>query len=418
MPEMISTRVSHDPIFMQNGNMANLTNLSRKRYLQKKRILFHLYYKGQLSNPEICKLTNMSSPSIQKLLSELIGENLVREEGIGQSIGGRRPLMFGINAPARFVVGVNIGHSTTEIGVFDLTNKLVGTIQFFRRQLENSQAFVDALHREVLQVLAKAKVTDDQLLGIGIAITGLTDPRSGSSYSHLNFSEKSVKALFEEKFGKPVFTDNDARLMALGEYVFGSAVGHENVLCVNIGSGIGMGMILNGKLYQGHSGFAGEFGHIKIQEEGQLCRCGKNGCLETVASGDALTRMALAAVAAGKPTMLSNHTTDLGCNTIIDAAHQGDQVAIDLIAQIGAFLGQGLSTLIHLFNPETIILGGHMARAQQFLLDPVHQTLNKYTIGQIKNATRLVTSTLGDKAAVMGALALVMEHVFEDLSLN
>jgi glucokinase-like ROK family protein len=418
MNEIITTHVSHDPIFMQNGNLANLTNLSRKRYLQKKRILFHLYYKGQLSNPEICKLTNMSSPSIQKLLSELIGEKLVREEGIGQSIGGRRPLMFGINAPARFVVGINIGHNTTEIGIFNLSNQLADKIQIFRRQLENTQAFVDALHQEVLRVLASANINNEQLLGIGIAITGLTDPRSGSSYSHLNFSEKSVKELFEEKFGKPVFTDNDARLMALGEYVFGSAVGHENVLCVNIGSGIGMGMILNGRLYQGHSGFAGEFGHIKIQEEGQLCICGKHGCLETVASGDALTRMALAAVASGKATILSNYTTNLDCNTIIEAAHQGDQVAIDLIAQIGTFLGQGLSTLIHLFNPETIILGGHMSRAQQFLLDPIHQTLNKYTIGQIKNATRLVTSTLGDKAAVMGALALVMEHVFEDLSLN
>jgi glucokinase-like ROK family protein len=418
MSEIITNTVSHDPVFMQNGNVANLTNLSRKRYLQKKRILFHLYYKGQLSNPEICKLTNMSSPSIQKLLSELISENLVREEGIGQSIGGRRPLMFGLNSPARFVVGINIGHSITEIGLFDLTNKLVDEIHFFRRQLENSQTFVDDLHQEVVQVLAKAKVTDDQLLGIGIAITGLTDPRSGSSYSHLNFSEKSVKSLFEEKFGKPVFTDNDARLMALGEYVFGSAAGHENVLCINIGAGIGMGMILNGKLYQGHSGFAGEFGHIKIQEDGQLCICGKNGCLETVASGEALTRMALAAVAAGKPTILSNYNSNLSCNTIIDAAHQGDQIAIDLIAQIGVFLGQGLSTLIHLFNPETIILGGHMARAQQFLLDPVHHTLNKYTIGQIKNATRLVTSTLDDKAALMGALALVMEHVFEDLSLT
>ena len=160
------------------------------------------------------------------------------------------------------------------------------------------------------------------------------------------------------------------------------------------------------------------FRSIKIQEDGLLCMCGKHGCLETVASGDALTRMALATVAAGKATILSQHTFDMDCNTIIDAALQGDQEAIGLIAQIGNFLGKGLSTLIHLFNPETIILGGHMSRAQQFLLDPVHQTLNKYTIGQIKNATRLVTSTLGEKAAVMGALALVMEHVFEDLNYN
>jgi glucokinase-like ROK family protein len=418
MNEIISTHVSYDPIFMQNGNMASLTNLSRKRYMQKKRILYHLYTRGQLSNPEICKLTNMSSPSIQKLLNELIAESLVRDEGIGQSIGGRRPLMFGINPPARFVVGINISHSTTEIGVFDLTNQLVGKIHIFRRQLENTQGFVDALHQEVERVLASANINNDQMLGIGIAITGLTDPRLGLSYSHLNFSEKSVKTLFEEKFGKPVFTDNDARLMALGEYVFGSAAGQENVLCVNIGSGIGMGMILNGKLYQGHSGFAGEFGHIKIQEDGLLCICGKHGCLETVASGDALTRMALAAVAAGKSTILSSHSAEMSCNTIIDAALQGDQLAIDLIGQIGAFLGKGLSTLIHLFNPETIILGGHMSRAQQFLLDPVHQTLNKYTIGQIQKATRLVTSTLGEKAAVMGALALVMEHVFEDLRVN
>jgi glucokinase-like ROK family protein len=241
------------------------------------------------------------------------------------------------------------------------------------------------------------------------------------SFSYLNFGEKPLKMILEEKLEKPVYVDNDARIMALGEYAFGLARGKNNVLCVNIGSGIGLGMILNGRLYHGNSGFAGEFGHIKLAEDGPLCICGKKGCLETLASGDALVRFVQMVLAEGNSSLIlqlvHNDPEKITPAIVVEAARQGDQCSIDALSQIGENLGKGLASLIHLFNPEAIILGGEVARAKNYLTDPVQNTLNKYTIFQIKNDTVILTSDFGEESALYGALALVMENVFEDIKL-
>ncbi len=414
-----SPRVYYDPVFIQNGNLEKLGNLGRKKYFQKKSIINFLYSRGKLSNPEICKLANMSSPSIHKLLNELMDEGLVREEGMGHSIGGRRPNIFGLVPGAKFVIGISIGQNFSEVAIFNLHNEIQEDVKIYNKPLENSQLFVDGLHAFCLNVLGGFKISEGKVLGIGIGISGLTDPATGKSYSWLNYSTKTVKELFEERFHKPVFVENDARVMALGEFEFGSARNKNNVLCLNIGAGIGMGMILNGMVYHGNSGFAGEFGHIKVKEEGELCICGKRGCLETFASGVAIVKRAVKEIGAGMTSKISELVNgDLKAvksSTIVEAAQQGDHLAIDLLAEIGENLGKGLATLIHLFNPEAIIIGGNLSRAEQFIVDPIQQTLNKYTIYNIKKDTEIITSSLHEKAAVMGAMSLVMNNIFEDV---
>jgi N-acetylglucosamine repressor len=414
-----SAQTHCDPVFIQNGNLDNLSNLNKKKYFQKKGILHFLYTKGNLSNPEICRLTNLSSPSVQKLLNELINDGLVQEEGIGHSIGGRRPNIFGLNPQSRYVLGISISKNFSEAAVFDLKNQILDEVWIFNKPLENSPEFVDSLYHFCLGLLEEHQIESEKILGIGMGIPGLTDPTTGKSYSWLNFSNFTVKDLFERKFEKPVFVDNDARVMALGESVFGSARDKKNVLCLNIGAGIGMGMILNGMVYHGHSGFAGEFGHIKVIEDGSQCICGKHGCLETVASGDALVKRAKAEIGSGKSTtilaLVDNDPTLITSKIIVEAARNGDQLAIDLLAEIGEYLGKGLATLIHIFNPEAIIIGGNLARAEQFIIDPIQHTLNKCTIYNIKKDTEIVTSALRDKSAMMGAVALAMNNIFEDV---
>ena len=411
--------VSYDPVFVQNGNLDKLGNLGRKKYFQKKSIINYLYSRGSLSNPEICKLANMSSPSIHKLLRELMDEGLVQEEGMGHSIGGRRPNIFGLIPDARFVIGISIGQYFTEVADFNLRNEIQEEAKIYNKPLENSPLFVDGLFEFCISVLGELRISEEKILGIGIGISGLTDPATGKSYSWLNYSNRTVKELFEDRFGIPVFVENDARVMALGEFEFGNAREKNNVLCLNIGAGIGMGMILNGMVYHGNSGFAGEFGHIKVQDDGDLCICGKRGCLETVASGAALVKAAKKEIGAGMTTKISelvDHDPEkIKSSTIVEAARQGDQLAIDLLADIGENLGKGLATLIHLFNPEAIIIGGNLSRAEQFIVDPIQHTLNKYTIYNIKKDTEIITSTLREKAAVMGAMSLVMSNIFEDV---
>jgi N-acetylglucosamine repressor len=409
----------YDEIFWQNGNFNHLSNLNRKKYYQKKSVIYHLYSKGLLSNPEICKLTNMSSPSIQKLLKELIGESLVREEGFGHSLGGRRPNLYGLNPDSRFIIAINISLNNVDAAIFNINNQLIGEISILNEPLANSPEFVEKVHRFCNTLIEKYGVAPEKILGMGIGLPGLTDPATGKSYSYLNYDDKTVREIFQEKFRIPVFVDNDARVMALGELMFGNARNKTNVLCLNIGAGIGLGMLLNGSLYIGHSGFAGEFGHIKVEENGRQCICGKFGCLETVASGDALVKLANKEIAAGKPTIMKhlaqNKTENISCALVAKAAHLGDQLAISLLAATGEYLGKGLSTLIHLFNPEAIIIGGKMSLAGQFIIDPIQQTLNRHTILKIKNDTVITVSALGEKSAVMGAMALAINNIFDDV---
>ncbi len=407
-----------DPVFLSDVSPEATSSLGLKKYFQKKSILNFLYQKGPLSNPEICRLTNMSSPSIQKLLRELISEGLVCEEGVGNSIGGRRPVLFGIDPGSRFVVGVKIGQNATEAGIFNLKNELIGQVRELKIPLQNDPEFIGEIYHFVRNVFSDFGLEYEKVLSVGVAIPGLTDPARGSSYSYFNEASKTVRELFEGHFGRPVFVDNDARVMALGEFVFGSARGKNHVLCLNIGSGIGMGVILNGRLYQGNSGFAGEFGHIRMKDEGDLCICGKRGCLETLASGRALEKISREGITSGKLSAIRTMVKDpkdITTSMVIKAAREGDQFSIDQLQQIGEYLGRGLAILIHIFNPEAIVIGGTLSRAGQFIIDPIQQTLNRYTIMKIKNDTKISTSTLGGKAAVMGAMALAMQHIFEDV---
>lgn len=412
------TVVYSDPAFLMDIKPEGTSSLGLKKYFQKKSILNFLYQKGALSNPEICRLTNMSSPSIQKLLRELISEGLVCEEGPGNSIGGRRPVLFGIDSGARYVVGVKIGQNATEIGVFNLKNEIIGEVRELKIPLQNDPEFIGEIHHFVRNVFFEMELDYEKVLSVGVAIPGLTDPARGSSYSYFNESTRTVREIFESHFGRPVYVDNDARVMALGEFVFGSAKGKNHVLCLNIGSGIGMGVILNGRLYQGNSGFAGEFGHIRMKDDGDLCICGKRGCLETLASGKALEKMTREGIKSGKLSAIRTLVRDpqeITTTMVIRAAREGDQFSIDQLQQIGDYLGKGLAILIHIFNPEAIVIGGTLSRAGQFIIDPIQQTLNRYTIMKIKNDTKISTSTLGGKAAVMGAMALAMQHIFEDV---
>jgi predicted NBD/HSP70 family sugar kinase len=214
----------------------------------------------------------------------------------------------------------------------------------------------------------------------------------------------------------PVYIENDAKARALAEYRYGLAKGANNALILHVGWGVGLGMILNGKLFRGASGFAGELSHIPTVENGRLCSCGKQGCLETVASGTALVRLATEGLRAGKNSTL-NQIIDSGKElipkSIIEAANKGDQFAISVISQVGLELGKGIAILIQLFNPERIILGGRVAEANQYLLTPIEQALNHYSIPKLRNQTKIMISELGTNANILGAVAMVIENIFE-----
>lgn len=390
-------------------------NSSKKNGL-KLLILKELYHSGCKSIPELSKIIRMSTPTITRAIDELIESGFLAEQGIGNSSGGRRPNLYGLNPGARFVMGVDVSRYHIRLGLFDFNNKAVVDIKVIDEGLDISKDIMKTLKEAVYEFIKESGIDQSRLMGIGVAFPGLNDLHTGISYRYLG-DDKPTTIQFENFFDYPVFVENDAKVMALGEQAFGLANGKQNVLCLNIGTDIGLGMILNGKLYKGNSGFSGEFGHIQVDPDGQLCYCGKLGCLETLASGTTMIKKARKDITEGATTVIRNMVggdiSIITIETVLSAAHRGDQFAIGLLANMGEHLGRGIAVLIHLFNPELIIIGGELTKADNYIVDPIQQNLNKFTIAKIRRDAQILTSNLGENAGLMGTVALVMNKVFQ-----
>jgi N-acetylglucosamine repressor len=404
---------------LEETHLARLNNIERRKHVQKLKIVKHLYVKGAKTNADICTRFNISSPTSIAILNELVAEGLVEKQGRGKSLGGRKPELYGLCDRSLFVLSIHMEQFKTRVAIFDNDNQIVNGVHTFAIDLTPDLGALPQLHEHVQKLLEASGIELKKLVGVGISMPGLVDSKEGNNHTYLltASTQESLQLLLEQQFGKPVFLQNDAKSAALAEYRFGLAHGLRDVLVLSMDWGIGMGMILDGKLRSGASGFAGEFGHIPLVDGGALCHCGKRGCLETVASGSAIVRIAKAGIQAGQHTLLSQlpaqQIAHLGPEHVYEAAHHGDQFAINTLAEIGTNLGKGIAILTQLFNPELIILGGGVAQAKQFILPSIQQAINTYCMAQLRERTSLVVSELGDNAVILGSVATVMENIFE-----
>lgn len=402
---------------MQIENKTSLPGLKEKRYQQKKNIIRDLYRMGELSKPEICRLTNMTTPTISRIIDELIEEGWVVDQGQGASIGGKRPHIFSLNPDAAYIMGVDIGREHLKIAIFNLRREVIGDIQTFPSLLETHQdnnTIIQDLKLKIEKSLIDLKIPRSKIRVAGFALPGLLD-NEGNSFTYLTFEDTNIRKVLEEMLHIPVYIDNDSTIMAMAEHTFGAAAGASDALCVNVNECIGLGMILNSRPYTGYKGMAGEFGHIRISGPETLCYCGKAGCLETISSGRAIVKAAQTAIQAGKATALSNITGEhISLARIIQAANQDDIFAIELLQKAGEKIGEALASLIHLFNPELIVIGGEITGANELILSSVRKAIDKYTITRLKNQCTIKTSTLTDQSCILGTLSLVMEHLYYD----
>lgn len=405
------------PEFLYEKNLIGTANAKKRKQDQYRKIMNHLYYSGSASIAEIVKTSKLSQPLVASLIDDLQSFGAILENGIGVSVGGRRPNLFCINPEYQYVVGVDINLNTLSIALFDMNSHLVYQEEYKDFDLENTNAYTLALVERVNSTIDKMSIPREKILAAGVSIPGLVDAKNGFTYTHLSFAQKGLSNHLAKQLGFPVLLDNDARTMALGEKAFGKAKAKDNVLCLNLSNGIGLGMILNGRLHSGKNGFAGEFGHILIDPDGKLCNCGKIGCLETLTSGKILVRKISEAIEDGQPSFLAKYKKEgkrIDLSAIVAAILAGDQFAIDQLNQMCEYLGKGLVTLIHLLNPEMIIIGGKLAHAGKYVINPVTMWMNKYSMDRISSETELVSSDLLDDAALMGTMANVMKTVLTD----
>lgn len=406
-------------LLIEQEQLENSSNVERKKHLQKIKILQNLYFQGAQTNTEICDQFNISSPTSIRLLNQLIEEGWIKKDGRGKSAGGRKPDLYTLEEKRFYVVGIQLERFKIKMAIFDNHNNKMLEYEDIPFQIEEEISIVDHLFETTNRLVKESGIDSNDLLGIGISMPGLVSSREGKNFTYFLNEEdsESLEQVLKKKFGKPVFILNDAKSACLAEFNFGLANQRKNVLVISMDWGIGLGIIIEGKVHQGSSGFAGEFGHIPLIDDGLLCHCGKRGCLETVASGMALARMAKEGIKAGESSILSKFSEKdierLQPETIIAAANKGDQFAINILSEVGINLGKGIAILIQLFNPELIILEGKFANADKFITTPIQQSMNTYCMAQLREKTKISLSTLGEDTVLLGSVATVMENIFE-----
>lgn len=383
-----------------------------KQESYKRNIIKHLYFSGQLSCAELSQLTDKSLPLTTKILNELIEEGSVKELGFALSTGGRRPQMYSLKSDLMYVVAVAMDQLITRMAIVDMRNNLIGQVEKFELKLPNNENAAEQLQKNISQFIIQSGIPKSKIAGIGIGMPGFVDVIKGVNHSFLKTSG-SLVTYIESKIGLPVLIDNDSSLIALAELRLGEAKNRQNVMVININWGVGLGMILKGELFRGYNGFAGEFSHIPLFTNNKMCSCGKSGCLETETSLLVVAEKAIEGLKKGKVSRLKNldiENIEETAEAIMDAADKGDKFAVELFSEAGYNIGRGVAILIHLLNPELIVLSGRGAAVGKLWLAPIQQAINEHCIPKIAENTEIKISSLGVKAELIGAAALVMEN--------
>lgn len=397
--------------------------VKKKYQIRRDRILKALLEHGELSHTDIKEHTGISLPVVASILKILKEEKLVIDVVDKNNIqAGRPPAIVKIKGDAGYILGIDIGRINTNYVLLDLGQNIVLEERRKSISLSNDYAAIEKLHLEVTEILKKADVDISKVMGIGVAIPGLVQGPKGRSDTYFNFGSTKLKDVLSNEFKVPVHIEHDVKAMALGELKFGLAKGHQNVLCINIGWGIAMGIIINGQLYYGSDDYAGEFGHMQINQEGDLCYCGKRGCLETMASGQAIAHNAKEKIAKGAVTKITLdedfNIESLDAKVIIEAAASGDQFSIEILEEAGRNIGFGVAQVINILNPEMIIFGGRISTAEKFIIDTISTTSMKFSLTHLNRNTRFVVSQLGYKAGALGVAFLASNELFEVDYLN
>ncbi|MFD2285935.1 ROK family protein [Pedobacter petrophilus] len=398
--------------FFEEINEENLSGVAYKNITLKKSIISFFVKNGHCTIAEICAAVGLSAPKINTVLNELINDGLVQDFGKIESRAGRKPNLYGLVLGSGFFLGVDVKQNHLNMGITNLEKNIVHLSVEKPFNLQNSNESLTELYSIINNYIKDSRIQKDKILGMGLNLSGRINYTTGYSYSFFNFDEEPLSKKLERNLGMRVFLENDSRAMAYGEYSTGAVHEEKDILFINMDYGLGAGIVINGQLYYGKSGFAGEFGHIPSFNNEIMCRCGKKGCLETEVSGLALTRIFKEKLASGSSSILSGMEVEkINFEHIINAAVNDDVLAIEEIASMGEKLGRGIAVLINIFNPELVILGGSLAETGEHIRLPIKSALNKYSLSLVNNDTQIRMSQLGKKAGVIGACLLVRNRL-------
>jgi glucokinase-like ROK family protein len=373
-----------------------------------------------LSRRDIAKKLNLSPSSVSNIIDELIKKGFIREIGPGPSQNlGRKPILLEIDPFTWYVIGADLERVTSvKVGITNLKGKLIAKGENFLEDISPSQV-VDSVAKLIDRLVNKVKIKRERIIGIGMGTPGLLDQRKGKViYSvYLGWRDVPLRELIEKKTGLPFIIDTDTNAPALGEQWYGAGKKAESLIYITIGPGVGAGIIINGRVYQGVDGSAGEFGHTVIDPDGPLCGCGNRGCLEALAAEPSLIRWVEGRIATGEKSVIRElswqNNGKITAEIIYQAVLKKDRLAIEAVRETGRYLGMGVISLVNLLNPQFIIIGGRISRVAQILIQPIKEMVLRYALPIPAQRVKILPAHFGEDAGVIGAATLVLQDVFE-----
>lgn len=382
-----------------------------KTMLLKKAVLSHIIKNKRSTIAELALQTNTSIPKINEIILELLENGVLMDLGKELNGVGRKPNFYGVNPKAAYLLSVEVNRYSINIAIVDFNENLIEYKGFSDYILENNSYSYELLCTHIDKFLHDTKVSISEIIGLGLTITGRVNQYTGNSYSYFNFLKKSISESLSERFNLPTMVENDTRAMAFGEYNKGVVQNEDNILFLNLDDGIGMGIIVNGQLYSGKSGYSGEFGHLPILANDIICHCGKKGCLETEVSGLAIVNQVKEELIAGTTSLLHEryNLDEIKIKQVVEAALKDDTLSIDLISKAGEKIGKGVAILLNLFNPELIILGGELSNSKSLILLPILSSINKHSLNLVNTDTEFKYSVLGNNSGLIG-IALLLRN--------
>lgn len=387
-------------------------------------ILNTLHNESPLSRAGLANHTGLNKGTISTMVKELLEVNLVQEIGTDASSSdlGRPAIYLETNPDGGYMIGVEIGVDFVSIITVNFAIEIVARRYESTLKYIDQKAIMDRILFLLKEACDQAKKSGRPVFGIGVGIPGLVDTTSGKLLfaPNLGWKDVPVKALVESVVDVPVFVSNEANLAALGENYFGAGQDSNYLLFINSGVGLGGGILINGRLVNGATGFAGEVGHMIVQQDASAitCNCGNIGCWETVAGRDALFGRVQTAIESGQSSWITDKLdgdmSRLSMPLIVEAAKNNDSIALTALNETGKWLGIGAANLINVINPECVIFGGVLMGAHEFLMPIIRQTVNEHTLPWMHEGIVLVTAKHGEDAAVMGGVAIVYEDVLNN----
>ncbi|WP_066192205.1 ROK family transcriptional regulator [Gracilibacillus timonensis] len=381
-------------------------NQTWNQYVVKKEnkalVLQTVLEKAPISRASIAQVTGLNKGTVSSLISELITEHFIYESGTGESSGGRRPVMLLLNEKAGYTISVDLGVHSILAVLTDLRGQLIAEQ---RVEFENSE--VEVVHKLLFecidQLKSQAPASSYGIVGIGIGVPGVvTNEGEILLAPNLGWKQVPLKQQLLERYQVPVIVENEANAGAYGERVYGAGRLSNEIVYISASIGIGVGLILASKLYKGLRGFSGELGHMTIEKDGLICRCGNQGCWELYASQQALLNKA-EALGYVHPTI----------EQLIADADRGDANVLSLFEEIGDYLGVGITNIIHIFNPEQVIIGNILQKAEKYIFPAIQKRIEQNAIGFNKDDVHINSAQLTKHSTVLGMAAFTIEKFFE-----